>query len=1214
MKVLLRDMKSRNYFTIILLIYFVFNAYAQEAKWHNKLQELHYIPDGKSFVLNKGNRKFNRAIYGTNTGFRVEAGDLPEFAMYMPGMGGNFKLGIIKEGTSKWIYECDSIETRYTPGTMQYKIKDSLFQKGTLHVQILALANDEGFVIKVNGERLPSDVLYLWTFGGASGKKFSRNGDIGADPESVFYLHPEYCINNEYTFNDNSFHLQYGSVHNKKKTGNDRSLTGLFPTSEVKLTSASRAKNPIELFESEADSLPVISGKFNSIPKEGLYWIIANTKKLASYDQVFASNEFAKALKKVNKLASRVEVKTPDPYINTLGGALATAADAIWEEPAFLHGAVAWRMHLNAWRGAYVANPLGWHDRAKLHFESYGNSQVTEPETGPFVPDSLKNMTRQEEKIGNSMFSKGYISRYPNRNDVAHHYDMNLVFIDQLLRHFKWTGDIEFIKKMWPVIRNHLEWEKRNFDVDNNGLYDAYASIWASDALQYSGGDVTHSSSYNYYANKMTAELAKIIGEDESKYKIEADKIHKSLQQLWLEDQGWFAEYKDALGNKLLHTQPGLWTIYHAIDSEVCDPFQAYTMLRYVDNEIPHIPFKTNGVNKDDLYLLSTTNWQPYTWSVNNVALAEILHTALAYWKGNRKEEAYKIWESALIQSMYLGASPGAFEQLLFQDAMRGELYRDFADPIGMAARTLVEGLFGIQPNALENVLTIEPGFPVEWSHASIETPDIKYSFEKKQNVEIHTLEPGFKKQMILKFITDVRRDKIKRVLVNQKPVLWNITESIGSPKLIIEVPAQKKYTIKIEWGGKKLEIPILEKEYVVDEKIILKTNNTSFLKVFDPQNTLKDTTIGDRKFSSGINSSGNRTAFVKVKQNEMVWWIPLHINAKAEVEHIETVESGENLILSFRNNEKNEVAGIMEFNPLEKPYSKKASLLPKSETKITVSKSELVPGTNKIVFHAVDQKIAFTFINWSVKSLQTQKWKKIDLYAKFNSSVADIFKNQYVSPRSQSSTLQLPIQGVGNWCYPTIFPVIDDSGIREKAKYDGEIKSPQNIPFKTPYKNEDKNIIYTSLWDNYPDSISVDLTGKASHAYFLMAGTTNPMQSRIINGEVTITYVDGTQEVLVLKNPENWWPIEQDYYTDGYAFTTNAPKLPRVYLKSGIISREFKDFIPIKGFSDFGIHGGAATILDVPLDNKKELKNIQLKTIANDVIIGLMSVTLAID
>ena len=46
-----------------------------------------------------------------------------------------------------------------------------------------------------------------------------------------------------------------------------------------------------------------------------------------------------------------------------------------------------------------------------------------------------------------------------------------------------------------------------------------------------------------------------------------------------------------------------------------------------------------------------------------------------------------------------------------------------------------------------------------------------------------------------------------------------------------------------------------------------------------------------------------------------------------------------------------------------------------------------------------------------------------------------------------------------------------------------------------------------------------------------------------------------------------------------------------------------------IKGFSSRAIEGGAATVLDMPLNEKKALQSLTLKTIAND--IGLMSVTL---
>jgi hypothetical protein len=40
-------------------------------------------------------------------------------------------------------------------------------------------------------------------------------------------------------------------------------------------------------------------------------------------------------------------------------------------------------------------------------------------------------------------------------------------------------------------------------------------------------------------------------------------------------------------------------------------------------------------------------------------------------------------------------------------------------------------------------------------------------------------------------------------------------------------------------------------------------------------------------------------------------------------------------------------------------------------------------------------------------------------------------------------------------------------------------------------------------------------------------------------------------------------------------------------------------------------INGGAATVLDLPLNRNKVLKEMTLVTVANDVVIGLMSLTL---
>jgi Glycogen debranching enzyme len=216
----------------------------------------------------------------------------------------------------------------------------------------------------------------------------------------------------------------------------------------------------------------------------------------------------------------------------------------------------------------------------------------------------------------------------------VNHYDMNLVFIDELLDHFYWTGDTAYVRQLWPVLQRHLAWEKRNFDMDGDGLYDAYCCIWASDALEYSGGGVTHSSAYNYRANKVAADLAVLIGEDPMPYRREAEKILRAMNtKLWMPQKGCYAEYVDR-GTDMVHPAAGLWTIYHAIDSRVPDPFQSWQSLHYIDTDIPHIPVRARGIEDTTLYTLSTTNWQPYSWSLNDVVMAESLHTALGLLAG----------------------------------------------------------------------------------------------------------------------------------------------------------------------------------------------------------------------------------------------------------------------------------------------------------------------------------------------------------------------------------------------------------------------------------------------------------------------------------------------------------------------------------------------------------------------------------------------------
>jgi hypothetical protein len=238
-------------------------------------------------------------------------------------------------------------------------------------------------------------------------------------------------------------------------------------------------------------------------------------------------------------------------------------------------------------------------------------------------------------------------------------------------------------------------------------------------------------------------------------------------------------------------------------------------------------------------------------------------------------------------------------------------------------------------------------------------------------------------------------------------------------------------------------------------------------------------------------------------------------------------------------------------------------------------------------------------------------RWSSVDLSALFNDRVTQIFRNEYRSPRSPYVSLAEPKQGVGGWAGTVSeLPDIDDSGLRAvAAKNGGRIVLPNGVPFTTPAEPAAKNIIFTSQWDNYPRETTIPLSGHARQLYLLMAGSTNHMQSHLDNGEVVVTYRDGKAARLALENPTTWWPIDQDYFIDDFQFRRPGPLPPRIDLKTGRIRTLDENTFKGKGRP---VPGGAATVLSVPLDPDRELESITVRTLANEVVIGLRSATLA--
>ena len=129
----------------------------------------------------------------------------------------------------------------------------------------------------------------------------------------------------------------------------------------------------------------------------------------------------------------------------------------------------------------------------------------------------------------------------------------------------------------------------------------------------------------------------------------------------------------------------------------------------------------------------------------------------------------------------------------------------------------------------------------------------------------------------------------------------------------------------------------------------------------------------------------------------------------------------------------------------------------------------------------------------------------------------------KYVSPRSPFCSLALPSQGIGGGPgTSTKWRRSMTRGLRSVAGANGgRLVLPNGVPFATPSAPGDAKTSSSPRNGTTTRARStVPLTGKAAHAFLLMAGSTNRMQSRLDNGEVVVTYADGSTARLALHNP----------------------------------------------------------------------------------------------
>lgn len=222
-------------------------------------------------------------------------------------------------------------------------------------------------------------------------------------------------------------------------------------------------------------------------------------------------------------------------------------------------------------------------------------------------------------------------------------------------------------------------------------------------------------------------------------------------------------------------------------------------------------------------------------------------------------------------------------------------------------------------------------------------------------------------------------------------------------------------------------------------------------------------------------------------------------------------------------------------------------------------------------------------------------RWEAIPLQGALNGDIRTIYQQQYLSPRPDTCSLRLATDGYSTWQMSCANPRKPPPEIRLdnlSAVSDGKghVLAGKGVPFQWPPGAN--NIAFTSTWDNWPKMIEVPVHKSGEALWFLLCGTTNPMEVRIANAELRMRYADGVEEKLDIVPPFNFWTlcpfggIDYDYQRDGFAL----PKVPPTTVQLGKNCR--------------------AVALGWRLRPGVELERVTLRTLSDEVIIGLMGAT----
>ena len=1061
-----------------------------------------YTVEGDAIIKHDGDRYLNRPLYCRHIYAAVLAGDKPYGILGDEAkILGNLMFGLIRGGKGQWLQNASDITSKYFPGRMEWVIRDAAWGETVVHLEMAPAAQGPGMVAHIRVEGAQEGDQLVWASGAATLEKGSvlwlydmtRMPGNSKVPLTQRGFVPADCERNETAVDGASWTVQ--AVSSLPVTRGECSR----PTF-MEVGDADAWEDPVLLLKSRGFARPVACGSLAISANDDVYWSFLGVDAGIGKPP---AEEFTAGWKRMFDLEHRIEVETPDPWLNAAAGDSSIVEDACFRGGVYTHAGMRWSKALLGWRTLYAGTVYGSHDNVKTQALYCFSKQIQESTKTQPQADEKLGLTRQSPQ--SRFFGKGRIDVYQ-----PPHYDMQSQFFDQVIHAWRWTGDEDLQARLRAPLDLHCQYLQECFDPAGLGIYESYANTWPTDDQWYNGGGTSEETAYAYQAERTALELAEKAGDQAGvvRHRAAADRIRKGFfDLLWDEKEGHPGAYREQGGLKRLHKSGWLYAVFCPIDAGLLTEEQSAEALFYTEWGMEHMSMPYGGEQ------CWPSNWVPSIWSVRELWAGDDYHLALAYFQTGLPEEGWSLLRGMFPQQMLFGQVPG--------DMGHPAGGTDFNDCNSTLARAIVEGLFGYRPNYPAGRVVVAPQFPTAWDHASLKTPDCSIAYRQARettNCEITLIKPA-----PLEVQIPVRTTGVVSVKVDGSPVSWKAVPGFGRSVVKLDLPLTSAAKVEVKTRDALPVEQAIRLSGETGSPVSLSIPQGPILEFHDPEHVLSGATLEQGRIKGVFSeNAGDHLVFGRVQTGEMQQWqlFKIHIvNAAADAE-----------------------------------FASKTGVQPSAQS----------------------------------------KWETVDMHRQFNGDIGTIYEQKYLSPRPNTCSLRLAIDGYSTWQMalggPLHPPIVELDKVSSLLGKGGRLAAPNGALFAAPAGS--KNIAFTSLWDNWPAKVEVPVHQSGQAVWFLVCGSTNPMQVRIPNAQLLMTYEDGVTEKLDLIPPVNFWTLcpfggnDYDYQRDAFSL----PQVPPTTVQLGKNCR--------------------AIVLSWRLRSGVALKSVTLETLSQEVVIGLMGVS----